>query len=118
MKWVDEYAWLVAALDFPGSTLVTRAMESVDFHTQVPNGSILRFQILPARRGKTSITYDVEVYADAPGESQENFVFSNRVTFVCVDDTGTKCRLPKPDRLRSEGPGDGASEPSQGSGSA
>ena len=109
LKWVDENAWLVAARDFPGNKLVTRAMESVDFHTQVANGSILRFQILPARRGETSIPYDVKVFADEPGEAREKLVFSNRVTFVCLNDTGAKCRLPKPDRLRSEGPGGGSS---------
>jgi acyl-CoA hydrolase len=102
LQWVDEFAWLVASLDYPGSKIVTRAMESVDFHTQVLNGSILRFHIEPHRQGDTSVTYAVEVYADAPGEETEKLVFSNRVTFVSVDEAGRKRALPKKDRLRSQ----------------
>lgn len=103
LRWVDEYAWLVASLDFPGCKLVTRAMERSDFHTPVPNGSILRFTILPARQGATSVTYSVEVYADAPGETSEKLVFSNKVTFVCVDESGNKGEIPRKGRLRSQG---------------
>jgi acyl-CoA hydrolase len=102
LKWVDEYAWLVAARDFPGHKLVTRAMDRIDFHTQVPVGAILRFRILPEKQGETSITYAVEVFADEPGAGVEKLVFTNRVTFVCVDSGGAKCRLPRKDRLRSE----------------
>lgn len=103
LKWVDEYAWLVAALDFPGCKLVTRAMDRVDFHTQVPAGSILRFRVLPAQQGRTSITYGVEVFADEPGAEEESLVFTNRVTFVCVDAAGAKQPLPRRERLRSQG---------------
>ena len=101
LMWVDEYAWLVASLDFPGYRLVTRAMESADFHTQVPNGSILRFNVVHARQGSTSVTYAVAVYADEPAASTEKLVFSNRVTFVCVDDSGNKRTLPQKTKLRS-----------------
>ena len=103
LRWVDEYAWLVASLDFPGYKLVTRAMESADFHTQVPNGSILRFNVVHARQGSSSVTYAVEVYADQPGATDEELVFTNRVTFVCVNDDGRKVPLPQKDRLRSRG---------------
>jgi len=103
LRWVDEYAWLVAARDFPGCRLVTRAMDRSEFRTPVPGGSILRFSILPAHRGESSVTYAVEVYADEPGAATEKHVFSNRVTFVCVDDEGRKRNLPGTQRLRSEG---------------
>lgn len=103
LRWVDEYAWLVAARDFPGYRLVTRAMERAEFRTPVPDGSILRFSILPCHRGETSVSYAVEVHCDAPGASSERLVFSNRVTFVCVDADGNKRKLPPAARLRSEG---------------
>jgi acyl-CoA hydrolase len=102
LKWVDEHAWLVATLDFPGCRLVTRAMEESDFKTPVANGSVLRFDIRPFRQGKTSITYDVEVLADEPGARIEKRVFSTRVTFACVDERGRKGELPRRKRLRSE----------------
>jgi acyl-CoA hydrolase len=132
LLWVDEYAWLVAARDFPGYRLVTRAMERSEFRTPVTSGAILRFSILPVRVGESSVTYSVDVYADpgervalagpggpagepgrtaapasgepAPsGEPAEIHVFSNRVTFVCVDDDGRKRSLPRLKRLRSQG---------------
>jgi acyl-CoA hydrolase len=103
LRWVDEYAWLTAARDFPGHKLVTRAMEQADFHTQVPVGAILRFAILPARQGNTSVSYAVEVYSDEPGKFGEKLVFTNTVTFVCVDEDGRKRPLPRKKRLRSQG---------------
>jgi acyl-CoA hydrolase len=104
LKWVDEYAWLAAARDFPGYRLVTRAMENADFRVPVPSGSILRFSTLPEHRGRTSVTYSVRVWADAPGAAQETLVFSIKVTFACVDDSGAKRELPTGGPLRSERP--------------
>jgi acyl-CoA hydrolase len=103
LLWVDENAWLVAARDFPGYRLVTRAMERAEFRTPVPNGAILRFQVLPSHRGESSVTYAVDVFADEPGGSEEKHVFSNHVTFVSVDESGRKRALPACQRLKSEG---------------
>ncbi|MFW6181632.1 MAG: acyl-CoA thioesterase [Spirochaetota bacterium] len=125
LKWVDEDAWLVAARDFPGYSLVTRAMDQIDFRHRILNGSILRLHILPFRQGTTSITYRVEVYAQEPcaeagetgplhgapravspeaglAEKSEKLVFSNHVTFVCVDERGNKRALPRRERLPSQ----------------
>ncbi len=102
LQWVDEAAWLTAARDFTGYSLVTRAMDDIDFKTRIVNGSILRLHISPFKQGNTSITYVVEVFADEPGATEEKQVFSTKVTFVCVDDTGAKRNLPKKERLRSE----------------
>lgn len=101
LKWVDEFAWLVAARDFPGCTLVTRGMDRIVFSKQVRNGSILRFAILPWKQGNTSITYTVEVYADSPGATQEELVFSTHVTFVRINEEGAKTPLPRRDTYRS-----------------
>ena len=49
--WVDEFAWIFASLDFPGCPLVTVGMDQVVFKERVVNGSILRFNILPAQTG-------------------------------------------------------------------
>jgi acyl-CoA hydrolase len=99
--WVDESAWLTAARDFPGYCLVTRGMDRISFEKAVINGSILRFHVLPAHQGTSSVTYQVDVHADAPGSEGEVLVFSNKVTFVSIDCHGKKVPLPKRDRLRS-----------------
>jgi acyl-CoA hydrolase len=93
LKWVDEFAWLAAARDFCGSVLVTRAMDNSEFRHSVPNGSILRFHIEQRRVGTTSALYSVDVFADVPGGSSEELIFSNRVTFVAVDEHGGKTPL-------------------------
>jgi acyl-CoA hydrolase len=102
LKWVDEFAWLVTTRDFPGYSLVTRGMENLEFKMRILNGSILRFQILPLRQGHSSVTYGVNVYSDEPEATGEKWVFSTRITFVCVDAEGKKALLPKPEKLRSE----------------
>ena len=101
LKWVDEYAWLVAARDFSGCSLVTVGMDASVFHKRVVNGSILRFCILPLHVGTTSVRYSVDIYADAPGASSEEHVFSTTITFVNLGADGVKSPLPRPVRLRS-----------------
>jgi len=95
LRWVDEFTWLVASRDFPGCTLVTVAMDDIQFKQRVLNGSILRFNIEPLHLGTTSVQYSVAVYADAPGGCEETRVFSTRVTFVGVDAQGEKKPLPR-----------------------
>jgi len=97
LKWVDEFAWLVASREFPGCTFVTVGMDEIAFRHPVLNGSILRFRILAVGRGLTSITYAVEVFADAPGTAAEQKVFTTRVTFVRIDGAGGKVPLPPAD---------------------
>ena len=102
LSWVDEFAWIFASLDFPDCSLVTVGMDRVTFRERVENGSILRFSILPARRGTTSVTYAVVVYADAPGATDEKEVFSTNVSFVRIDAAGNKYPLPNTPVLRSQ----------------
>jgi acyl-CoA hydrolase len=102
LRWVDEFAWILASLDFPGCSLVTVGMDQVSFKERVENGSILRFNIFPVKRGSSSVSYTVNVYADAPGATEEKIVFSTKVTLVRVDVEGRKCPLPCTPVLRSE----------------
>lgn len=104
LKWVDEYAWLVAARDFTGCSLVTVGMDAIAFRKRVVNGAILRFRILPERIGVTSVRYSVDIYADAPGACEEEHVFSTTITFVNLGGDGKKTPLPQPERLRSQNP--------------
>jgi acyl-CoA hydrolase len=103
LSWVDEFAWIFASLDFPGCSLVTVGMDKVSFKERVVSGSILRFNILPAHRGTSSVSYAVNVFADAPGAAVEQPVFSTKVTFVRIDAEGKKSPLPGTQILRSEG---------------
>ena len=86
---------MAASRDFRGCKLVTVAMDKVEFHRGAPGGSILRFHVEPAQLGNTSVTYSVEVFADAPGADAEVSIFSTRVTFFRIDEQGRKLPLPR-----------------------
>jgi acyl-CoA hydrolase len=102
LRWVDEFAWIFASLDFPGCTLVTVGMDRSNFKERIESGSILRFSILPVQRGTSSVSYSVVVNADAPGAMEEKTVFSTKVTFVRIDAEGLKSPLPPIPVLRSD----------------
>ena len=93
LKWVDENAWMAASREYPGCNLVTVAMDACRFKHRVENGSILRFNTKKVKQGKTSATYNVVVFADAPGANTEQEVFSVSVTFVHLSATGKPCSL-------------------------
>ncbi|MBN2510031.1 MAG: acyl-CoA thioesterase [Spirochaetales bacterium] len=93
LKWVDEFAWIGASKIYQGRSLVTRAMDTIEFKERVVNGSILRFHTFETRKGNTSVTWEVDVFADEPGGNEEKEVFSTSVTFVCLDAAGNKCGL-------------------------
>jgi acyl-CoA hydrolase len=95
LKWIDEYAWLAAARDFPGTILVTRAMDNIQFRKRVCNGAILRFDIRVAKRGYSSITYNADVFASNQESTNEELVFSTHITFVSISEDGEKVPLPE-----------------------
>jgi acyl-CoA hydrolase len=87
LAWIDEASWIAASLDYPHCQFVTVAMDTVEFHHSVRQGTILRITCSLRREGITSVTYDVEVIDENAGPHP---IFSNRVTFVSVDDNGIK----------------------------
>ena len=90
LKWIDEYAWIAASLDYPGTKFVTIGMDGVEFRKSVRNGALRRFDVQRAKAGNTSVQYMATVYADDIETGKEEVVFATRVTFVCVDDQGHK----------------------------
>lgn len=98
LKWVDEFAWIAASLEFPGCKFVTIGMDGVEFRRPVGNGTILRFDVERAGEGRSSVQYSVNVYADDIETGSEESVFATRVTFVCLDDAGGKRPLAGADK--------------------
>ena len=87
LAWVDEASWIAASLDYPHCQFVTVAMDTVEFHHSVRDGTILRISCRREREGHTSATYSVVVIDERAGPAP---IFSTRVTFVSVDDAGKK----------------------------
>lgn len=97
LKWVDEFAWLFCSLDYRGCTMVTVAMDEVQFRARISCGAIVRFNVEREKQGTTSVTYRVRVYGDEPGGTEEKFIFETKVVFVRLDENGRKTPLPEPD---------------------
>ncbi|AEI13712.1 thioesterase superfamily protein [Flexistipes sinusarabici DSM 4947] len=93
LKWLDEFGWMAATLDFPGSTFVTVGMDEINFKKRIENGSILRFIIKPQRTGKTSVTYIAKVFTNQAGAQQDE-VFTTKLTFVNIGENGKPAPLP------------------------
>lgn len=92
LKWLDEFGWMAATLDYPGSTFVTVGMEDITFKKRIKNGSILRFLLSTQNEGRTSVTYSAKVLAHQ--EAGEEEVFTTNVTFVNIDENGKPVALP------------------------
>lgn len=90
LAWVDEYAWLAAAWEYPGCDFVTVSVDKATFKHSVLVGSILRFEMKKVRVGDSSITYKVEVYARAPRETEQIMVFTTSVVLVRLGEDGKK----------------------------
>lgn len=87
LAWVDEASWIAASLEYPHCQFVTIAMDTVEFHHSVRDGTILGISCEREREGKTSVSYAVKVRDQKTGDRP---IFSTRITFVSVDDTGKK----------------------------
>lgn len=95
LKWVDEIAWVAASLEFPGCNFVTVGMDRVEFKKSVKEGSLLKFEVERLSVGNTSVQYGVKVFNKDVRTGDENMVFTTSVTFVCLNDEGTKTGIPK-----------------------
>ncbi|MBN2635819.1 MAG: acyl-CoA thioesterase [Prolixibacteraceae bacterium] len=93
LKWIDEYAWIAATLDYPGSKFVTVALDKVTFKKGVTDGAILKFDINKSHVGNTSIQYLINVYCQNNCSSNLEIIFSTHITFVNLDEKGKKKSL-------------------------
>ncbi len=92
LKWVDEYAYIAATIDYPGRNFVTIGMDRVEFRKSVRLGTILKFLVEKTGERTTSVTYLVHVYRCTNLE-EKNFIFSTQVALVRVDGQGNKIPL-------------------------
>jgi len=93
LKWIDEYAWIAATLDFPDSSLVTIALDKVTFKKSIKEGTILKFVIKQIKTGNTSVQYKVDVFCLTNCQKDMDLVFTTNITFVNVNRDGNKKRL-------------------------
>lgn len=85
LKWVDEFAYITASLDYPGNRFVTISLDQVNFQHPVLPGEILLFDISCQRKGNSSLQYHVEVIGEKLAGHCEPLFVTN-ITFVNVGD--------------------------------
>lgn len=90
LKWIDEYAWIAATLDYPGSSFVTVGLDKVVFKKGVNEGAILKFKIEKSNEGNSSVQYLVNVFCQNNCNTDLELIFSTHITFVNVDNQGKK----------------------------
>jgi acyl-CoA hydrolase len=87
LKWVDEYAYITASLDFPGNRFVTISLDTVNFQHPILLGEILRFDINCLRRRNSSLQYSVKVFGEKLAGHDEP-LFETNISFVNVNAQG------------------------------
>jgi len=90
LKWVDEIAYIRVSLDLPKQKFVTVGLNEVTFRHQIVKGQILRFQCQQICIGRTSVTYQVQVFGERYQRDLHKVLFETNITFVCVNEKGSK----------------------------
>ena len=90
LKWIDEFAYITASIDYPGNRFVTIGLDQVVFNHPIGLGEILRFCVNETRKGNTSVEYLVEVFGEKEAIGTEEPLFATKITFVNVLNDGEK----------------------------
>jgi len=93
LKWLDEFAYITANMDFPGHRFVTIALNNVAFKHPIGCGQILCFSVNRVRVGKTSVEYLVEVFGEKDQAGDKGVLFATKITFVNISETGQKAEI-------------------------
>jgi acyl-CoA hydrolase len=95
LKWIDEFAYITASLDYPGNRFVTISLDNVVFRKPIKTGYILCFVTTLSHIGNSSVRYSVEVY-DARGDAKnDEILFETHIVFVNIDKHGKKTSISK-----------------------
>jgi acyl-CoA hydrolase len=93
LKWIDEFAYITACIDYPDNRFVTIGLEQVEFRHPIGLGEILRFCVTETRKGNTSVEYLVEVFGEKEAASDKTSLFATKITFVNLDENGNKAPI-------------------------
>lgn len=87
LKWIDEFAYITASLEYPKNKFVTIGLDSVVFKEPIESGAILCFDMTREKLGETSIKLLVKVYYP---QEEERVLFQTYITFVNISKKGNK----------------------------
>ncbi len=90
LKWLDEFAYITASLDYPGNRFVTIALDNVLFKEPVKSGCILCFEVVEVKLGCSSIRYSVNLFYADEKIPNRKVLFETNITFVNTSSNGDK----------------------------
>ena len=93
LKWLDEFAYITASMNYPGNRFVTIALNNVTFKHQIRCGQILCFSVNMTKLGNSSVEYRVEVFGEIDQPKDRGILFATTITFVNVTEAGEKARI-------------------------
>ena len=100
MQWIDVCA-AIAAQRYCRKTVVTASMDDLHFHAAVKLGWNVTLKARVLAAFKTSVEVGVTVTAENPLTGERQLTTSALLTFVALDEKGTKTLVP-PLKLESE----------------
>ncbi len=95
LQWIDEIAYITAAVEFPEHRFVTVAMDNVEFRERIQTGEVLRLDVCQEKQGVTSIRYRIQAFATVFRKARPKVLFETSITFVSVDASGAKTPIRK-----------------------
>lgn len=90
LKWIDEFAYITACLDYPHNRFVTISLDNVEFKKPIKTGDILCFEVVEVHLGNTSVKYAVKVFNDREKKADRHILFETNIVFVNVNENGHK----------------------------
>ncbi len=90
LKWIDEFAYVTASLDFPGNSFVTVSLDNVVFRKPIKVGYILCFDVVRKKVGTTSVRYEIKVHNAKNPSIKNELLFETSIIFVNVNAKGKK----------------------------
>jgi acyl-CoA thioesterase YciA len=93
LAWLDEAGASYAIAKAGTGSLVTRHITEMDFVAPAYVGDVLSFYGRVARLGTTSISIEMQVFAEDPNSTATRKIVATTFVFVAIDKWGNKVPL-------------------------
>ncbi len=87
MRWVDKACGMEARL-FTNSLCATRFISKIDFISSAKIGDIVEISVSVRNVGRTSITFDADVFNAQTRKRKRKIASFEKIVFVSIDDDG------------------------------
>ena len=91
---MDEVA-AITAMKHSGINCVTASIDSIDFIKPIRTGDIVTYEGVVSYVGRSSMEICVQIRVDDPKDHKSSLAALSFLTFVAINDDGTKRQLPK-----------------------